>query len=434
MKYLNNIDVYLNVFRIKLANTGYYLCATLFGMLISFCINPFMALNLTYNDYAIIGYYGSFNSLLMPLISFSLVTFYAKNYFLMEESKRIKVRNTLIIALLLLSFLLSTISFACLYLYFYYNSIKIKFYPFAILSIYSNLFVSFYSFVLIDLKLSCNAKKYFKLSILYSIVAALLSITFVIYLKLGALGSMGAAFLVSVFFAVLSIKTLFTKWEFDFKVFLSAIDFCWPLSVAAMLNYFFMGIDRALLEPLGDNHKLGLYNVAIQITNYLVVFNNAIGDTFQPDILRSIGENNERKTYYLVGGIFLLNVVPIFIFILIAPYIIKLLTFDRFTDAATFAKILAFKNITTSLYFSLSTIMIGYGLSKMTLVNKILGTILSFVMFKYLIFNYGYLGAAWGQVFSFLILSTISILCLIYYKFRIVKDYEYSKSNTTDSF
>ncbi len=94
-----------------------------------------------------------------------------------------------------------------------------------------------------------------------------------------------------------------------------------------------------------------------------------------------------------------------------APILIP--TFGRFTDAASFSRNLALRNISSGIYFSISSVIIGYGWSRITLYNKLIGSAIAFIMFRVLISNFGFYGAAWGQVFSFIIMSLISMIFIL---------------------
>ncbi len=381
-------------------------------MIINLILNPFIALNMSYADFAITGYFTSFNSLLSPIISFTFISYYSRHYFLLNNSQRERLRNTILIALVWFSLAVSACSLLGIYLYFVIKHVSFPFFPYALLSISAIFLANFYTFKLVDLKLKREAKNYFKLSLCQSVLAAFFVILLVVVIKGGALGKMTAATLPLFFFALYDFRNMLSKWEFDRKFFLDSLRFCWPLSLASMLSYFFSGVDRAMLEPLGDVRQLGLYNVAVGIASYLAVFNTTLDSTFQPDVLQSIAERKKKKTIKLIGVIMLMNTIPILLFIVFAPVLVGVLTFNRYTDAADFARILALKNITESLYYSMSTVLIGYGLSKITLLNKIMGTVISLGLFKFLICKFGFYGAAWGQAFSFLTLAALSMLFL----------------------
>ena len=65
-----------------------YMGASLIPMLISIIMNPLIALNMSPEDYAVSGYYLSFNSLISPLIGFYFIGYYTKEYFKVNETER----------------------------------------------------------------------------------------------------------------------------------------------------------------------------------------------------------------------------------------------------------------------------------------------------------------------------------------------------------
>ena len=394
-------------------NTTYYLFAALIGSVFQLVLNPFVALFLEHRDYAIIGYYTSFNALLMPLITFSLPTYYSRHYFYIDVAERESLRNKIIVMTLIFSGIMSIISVIGLWLFCNVTNVSFPFFPYAIISIASIFFNGIYTILVVDIKLKRKALQFFKLHIIHAIVSAALTILLVIIFKWAAVGKMLAPALTAMIFCIYSIKKMLTKFEFDYAIFKKVIYFCWPLAIAAALNFFFSGVDRPMLERLHDEKSLGLYSIALTITGYLSLFSNAISDTFQPDILESIAKRQKKKTVTIIGGIICLNAIPIIIFILFAPIIINLLTFGRFTDAAPFSRILALRNISSGVYFSISSVIIGYGWSRITLYNKLIGSVIAFIMFRVLISNFGFYGAAWGQVFSFLIMSLISMIFIL---------------------
>ncbi|NLF43950.1 MAG: hypothetical protein GX587_14755, partial [Bacteroidales bacterium] len=159
---------------------------------------------------------------------------------------------------------------------------------------------------------------------------------------------------------------------------------------------------------------LGLYNVAFQVTGYLGLFGTSLNSTFQPDVYESIANKNKKKTVRIILAIITMNLIPIMIFILFAHNILDILTFGRYTDATQYAQILSLSNVSSGIYFATTSILTGYGYSKIVLANKIVGSLLSVCLFVYLINNYGFIGAAWGQVLSFLLMAFIAVFFILY--------------------
>jgi O-antigen/teichoic acid export membrane protein len=254
-----------------------------------------------------------------------------------------------------------------------------------------------------------------------SIFAVASIVILVIVLKLGAVGKLAAPLFTASLFGIIYLIKRKQKFAINFTYLKEALSFCWPLIIAGMLEYFFTGVDRAMLEKLGDNHQMGLYNVAIGVTGYLLIFDRAIGNTFQPDIFKAVAQRKIKKLILIVSGKTILNVIIVLLFILFAPFLIKILTYNRYTDAYGFARILAIRNISRSIFFSISGLIVAFGFPKITLVNKIIGSALSVMIFKYLIENYGFYGGAWGQVISFICLSVVVLPFIIYKMWKKVR-------------
>lgn len=388
--------------------------ASLVGCAIQLILNPFFSLYLAADDFAITGYFASFNSLLSPLISFSIVQYYARNFYLFNTHDRERLKNTLLVTLIIFSCCMALLSFIGLLIFFKTNNVKIPILPFGVLSVSGIFFNCFYSFMLVDLKMQRNARKFLVLSVINAVVTSFIAILFVIILRWGAYGKMLSTLISNVIFSVYVLAKMLSKWEFDKKMIVNMFWFSWPLTIASMLNYFFSGIDRAMLESLNEMKTLGLYNVAFQVTGYLGLFGTSLNSTFQPDVYESIANKNKKKTVRIILAIITMNLIPIMIFILFAHNILDILTFGRYTDATQYAQILSLSNVSSGIYFATTSILTGYGYSKIVLANKIVGSLLSVCLFVYLINNYGFIGAAWGQVLSFLLMAFIAVFFILY--------------------
>lgn len=404
-------------------NTGYFFVASVVGALIQLLMNPFLALKMEHYDYALVGYFASFSSLLSPLIFFSLASYYARNYFLLGEEQRESLRNTMTLMSLSLSLILSIVSLVFLYAYFRISAVSFPYFPYALISVSGIFFNSVYNMMVVDLRMSRKAKKFLFIHVSHAACSAILAIIMVIIMGLGGTGRMLATSFTALVFFIYSTSNMISKWEFKWVYASGALKFCWPLAAAAMLGYFSLGFDRAMLEKIQDIRSLGLYNIGMQISGYAALFTSALSQTFQPDIYKSIADRNVGKTALVVLAILGLGIIPIGLFILFATPLLHLLTFGRFTAAAGFARILSLRNLTTSLYHSVCGVLEGYGLTKTVLFTRAIGSIAVVAMFAFLIKRYGFLGAAWGQVFSSIMMTLVILIYMaIAHKKSIVKN------------
>lgn len=192
-------------------------------------------------------------------------------------------------------------------------------------------------------------------------------------------------------FSIFAFSKLFGSWRFEAKIVKSALSFGWPISLSAILMYFFTGIDRAFLERLNDSYSLGIYNVAVQLTGYLYIFHSAIKHTLDPDIFQAVAEKRTKRLRKIIIVIVLLNAVPTLIFILLAEPLINILTYGRYTASVPYARVLALKNIPMSMCFIISSLNVAYGYAKIELLNRLFGAIVGLILFKVLIDKFTFL-------------------------------------------
>lgn len=387
--------------------------------MIGLLINPFLSIGLSHNDFAIIGYFASFASILAPIMSFSLGSYYARNYFLIEEKDRVNLLNTILSLFVVFGFV---VLFLFYWGYYYYHTnfvSSLPFKPYAFLSFLPIYFSSFYNIHLLDLRMQNKAKKYAIITVLNAIFGALLSLLLVYVLRYGAEGRLIAILVAAILFGVYSLKAEKFSFDIDWIIAKKTFVFCTPLAISAVLTFFFMGIDRTFLAHLNDIHNLGLYNVGLQISGYLGIFGIVFLQTYEPDLYKYASLKQTKKVVNLVILITVVTLVPNLVFMILSKPLISVLTYGKYIEASGYANILCIRNVTTSLSFSLSSVLVGYGFSKYELFNKLIGSFMAILLYKYLIDNYGFYGAAWGQSLSWLMMGTISIIFLFLMKNKI---------------
>lgn len=394
-----------------------YLLASIIPVGINIAINPLIALNMSPIDFAITGFYGSFNALFSPLISFYAFGYYTKAYFEFNEVERNILKSTILQSLIYFSFLVTVFCFLGLFIYMnYFNKYSsIKFLPYAFLSVFALPLTGIITFKLVDYKMERKSKAFFKLSVNRGIVTAGLALILVVLLKLGAFGRMSANFLAALFFfiyGVYSERELFRQ-RFDWTIFKKMLVFVWPLIIEAMLHFFTNGYDRVYLERLGNEKELGFYVVAVQLVAMIGFFQTAISNTFQPDVYKAIVNKNWRTTAKYIAFQLLSTLIIVLVFVLIAPIVIDILTAGKYVYSTKYAIVLAFSQITMSMYFIISEITIVLGYTNLVLFNKILGVIITIILYSFLISNWNFMGAAYGNVISYFIMMVTNIIFLM---------------------
>lgn len=417
------MDIFEQAKRIKpyLANLSVYFLASLVPMFLSLVSNPFVAKNMSPCDYAIVGYYSAFITLFTPFVNFYFVHYFTKRFYEVDASEREKLKATIFKSFISLSFVMTLVAILLILVYYVLanKSSEIPFLPYALLALFRMPLSCIYSLELIDFKMRRQSKPFFYVSVANSAIAVSLMLLFVVAFKWGAFGHLSSSLLAhTVLFAyILHRNRHLLHYPFDWLTLKEAAFFCWPMVIAAMLTFFSQGYDKVILERSGDLTTLGYYSVGISIAAYINMLGDSVNSTFQPDVFESIVKRNFRRTFNIIALKIALMCVIVVAFIILAPYIIDILTFGRYLNSTKYAVIASLAAITSMMYYSVSQITIALGYSSVTLTNKIVGSLMSVLAFNVLISSYGAVGAAWGVVLSYFFFFFGNVI-IVTYKYR----------------
>ena len=423
--FINKLSSIVKENRGRVYSIGRYFMASLIPLILNLATNPLVAQNMSAEDYAVVGYFKSYNTLILPIVLFYVLHYYTKRFYEVSEKEREILKAYIFKFLLIGSFVLALFSILGIYLYtvFFNKDTQIPLFPYVWISMMSLPLTGLYSLTLTDYKMDMQSKKFLLLSVIYSFLTVGFLLLLVVVFKYGALGNILSIFLANLVVFVYSIyanRRLF-KVSVQLSRYKKIIRFCAPLTMAATMGFFTNGYDRVYLERLGQVEELGFYIVAFSICNYLHVFADAVGNTFQPDIFRAIANRSMRiflKYSVVVLGT---NALIVIIFIPLSPMIIDILTAGKYVYSATYMKVLAISSFASAFYYMVSQFTVAVGMTKVTFYNKILTSIFSILMFKLLIDKFQFMGAAWGVSLSYVISAITNILFLTVYSKKLKK-------------
>lgn len=393
-----------------------YFSASLIPMLLMLVINPLIALNMSPEDYAITGYYTSFNNLISPLIIFYMIHYYNKRYFELDQEGRLKLKALLFKAVTAFSFIVSIVCLITLYAYIkiFNSSIQFAIFPYLAFTVFALPLTGLFNLELADFRMGRDSKSFFKLSVSNGILLVVLNLAFVVIAKWGATGKLLAPLLSNaVVFSYIFIKNRnLLKICSSWKDFAEILKFCWPLTIGAMLGYFSSGFDRTYLESLGNVTEYGFYIVGSSIAGYLYTFSTSISSTFQPDIYEAIAKNDNRllaKTIAIQVSLVSLVVV---LFIIFCPLVIRILTAGRYVDSTVYARIISVSTITSSIYYIVNNYTIAKGYPRLYLYTTVISSVLIVLFLPMAIRKFEYVGGAWMVSGSYVILAMTNLLLL----------------------
>lgn len=408
------LESYRDRIKLYVKNAGAYLLASLIPSVLAVLINPLMAMNLSPEDYAVSTYYASFGLLYTPVLGFFITDYYLRKYYILPKDALYQLKGNVIKIFLFFSGIVSVISLLGLFVFVKGTHVSFDFWPFAPLVVMTNYVGILFSFQMSEYKIAGKAKSYLRASVIWGVIGVILSLILVVVIKWGAVGKMMASFLGSFlpFIWCLIKNKEYLGVRFDKEIFRQILLYGYPLVLAAMLSFFTQGYDKVLLERGGDIEMLGYYSVACSMAAYINVFSNALKNTFQPDMYKAIAQKSVRKSAAVGGFVVLAVGLIVIVFVIICPWLIKILTAGRYVQSTGMCRIVALSVITSTLYYQVSQFTYGTGHSKLTLVNKIIGTVINIVLITYLVRNYGAVGAAWSTVLGFLVFAVSNIILL----------------------
>lgn len=397
-----------------------YFSASLIPMLLMLVANPLIALNMSPEDYAITGYYSSFNNLISPLIIFYMLHYYNKRYFELDIEGRLQLKALLFKAVTAFSFVVSIACFIALYAYIkvFNGTIQFAILPYLSFTVFAIPFTGLLNLELADFRMSRDSKSYFKLSVFNGVLLVLLNLAFVVIVKWGAAGKLLAPLVTNiVVFSYLFYRNRYLlKIKSSWKHFCQILKFCCPLTIGAMLGYFSSGFDKTYLESLGNVTEYGFYIVGASIAGYLYTFSTSISSTFQPDIYEAISKKDNKLLAKTLALQVTLTSMVVVLFILFCPLVIRILTAGRYLESTIYARIISVSTITSSIYYIINNYTIAKGYPRLYLYTTVIASVIIVFVMPSAVKHFEYIGGAWMVSGSFIILALTNLILLYFCK------------------
>jgi O-antigen/teichoic acid export membrane protein len=386
-------------------------------MLLNLLINPLVALNMDPEDFAIVGYFTSFSTLIGPIITFYMLHYYNKRYFELDEFGREHLRALLYKALIFFSFGVTLVCLLILAICInHMANTDFNTFPYLYLAVMSIPFTGIYNLELADYKMKKESKPYLYLSLIKGVGGVVLILLFVVIFKWGAVGKLSAALLIEILVFIYLLYKHVDVWKIktSLRELIPVLKFCWPLALGAALGYFSSGYDKLILKSLNNVEEFGYYCVGSSIAAYLGVFTSSISATFQPDTYESVIREDRRRFFNVVSIRLILTLFVVLLFVLLCPFLVKVLTAGKYMESVPYASITAFVALTSSLYYIINDYSIARGRPQLYLITTILGSAIVILLMPLFVRHFNFEGAALMNVLSFVVLFAINLILLFF--------------------
>ena len=403
---------------------------TIFTNVISIFSISIFTRNLSPEDYGFYALSLLYGSVIVGICNFGLSTGYERDFF--ENKNRFDSGGLLYTTVLFVTTITITVA---LFLFSFKETLSNL-----IFGSSQNGYLLFFSFIylglssiknyfLIYFKNSENARLYFIYTVIDSLFSLIISFLLIFFFKMGVLGLAVGQFLGTfsiILFVIYSIACR-EKFKLNTLGFLKTFKDSFPLSVKILVGIIGGNLDKVILGKLDVISGLGIYNFGQKVGYLSFTFINSIHPLFNPTVYRIMFEKGKNGgvligkylTKYLYISIFGALIISFFseeLIIIISPS-----SYYKSIDIATI-----FAMLYATTFFGMIPQLIYANKTKLISLISILSILFNFIIISFFIFKWGTIGAAFGSLFSGLIICFVSFF--IYQKYYYI-NWEFKKIN-----
>ncbi len=210
----------------------------------------------------------------------------------------------------------------------------------------------------------------------------------------------------SIYIYIRKFKSSPRMWRFHLVTFKQLMRDSWPLLLAGFSGYVYAKMDQVLLLHYIDAAAVGIYGVAVKLTQIWAFLPGLIISSLFPAIVnarKTSFESYAKRLRSLSGftiGVTVAIALPLFIF---APYVIYIIFGEAYMDATPILRIYLWTSVVITLVVLAQQYLIAENLSRIFLYTSLIGAATNIVLNVILIPKYGLAGSAWGTMSSYLI-------------------------------
>lgn len=280
-------------------NSIVYSCSGLLLKCFSFFLLPLYTAYLTTEDYGITSVATSFINTMEFVVAFSLFSAVMRFYVDLKDDPE-KLRR--FYGTILVFITLSGIGFGVFLTLFRdllskYVFSGVDYYPIILITLISVVFSCQHTMFDNILRSQQRAMKSSVLSIAFFFVTLILNITFVVWLKMGAVGSLIASLvsyiLYTVYFTIDMILTKQIKLCFDTKLLTDALKYSIPIMPHNLSTRLAALISKVLIGGTGSMSVLGVYSIAAQFGNIADTVQGYVDHAYGPWLYEKLHSREE---------------------------------------------------------------------------------------------------------------------------------------------
>jgi len=228
-------------------------------------------------------------------------------------------------------------------------------------------------------------------------------------------GYVFVANLISSIFTLLLLLPFFIhiKWNFDGKLLRQMLVYSMPLLLLGITGIMNQSFDKMMFTHLIDdkdfaNSQLGIYGACYKIGVVMMMFTQSFRYAYEPFVFAKQRKSDDKKAYSDAMKFFYIFSIFIFLGIMFFLDVIKYVIKDTYHSGLNVVPLVLLSFIFQGIYFNLS---FWYKLSDKTKWGayiSLVGCVMTVVGNILFIPGYSYMGAAWVSAVSFFVMMVLS--------------------------
>lgn len=203
------------------------------------------------------------------------------------------------------------------------------------------------------------------------------------------------------------------SWKFDFFLIKILLKDSWPLVVSGVMVVIYLKIDQVMIGILLNDFQLGLYSVAVKLSEFFFFVPAIIMTSLFPSFVKSKSISKEvydsrlQKLFDFFTWISIIIIIPI---IILSNFIVVFLYGNEYLLAGSALAISIVSLLAVSIRFIIEKYLITENKTKIVFFNALIGAVSNVLLNLILIPIYGINGAAIATVISYTLASYFGLL------------------------
>lgn len=390
---------------------------------IAFFLLPLYTIYLTPEDYGITNVLTTVTALLSYLYTFSIQSASARFHFKYSKDKNLtkKIWGANFIFTLINSFFWAIISFIFYkFTIIYLIGSEIPFYPYVVICLINCTLSPIFFYYQVYLQTTQQAKHYAINNLLYFLCTLFLTITFVVYLQMQALGVILSSCIVTVIFSIYACFSLRKQIIFNYskKIISHSLKYSLPLIPHLLSGWLNGMLDRIFINRLIDLSSVGLYSISYQFGLIINMLAFGVNQAYSPWFFKMYDKPKGKTQIALASDLTIAGLSIIgFTMALFSKELIILMTDEKYHDVWYTTIILIYANLINSLYYFYVAVLFLQNTKRLSTIT-ISCALINCLTNYFLILHFGYIGAA----YSFLAVQSIKAIIIAYQSKKIQPD------------